>query len=48
MEPSKEDWNKGKYLQPDLYDKSEEYKMVKPLDTPSQKPLDIKSTDARD
>lgn len=48
VEPLKEDWNKGKYLQPDLYDKSEEYKMVKPLDTPSQKPLDIKSTDERD
>lgn len=31
VEVEKEEWNQGKYLQPDLYDKSDDLKIVKPL-----------------
>lgn len=33
VELEKEDWNKGKYLQPQLYGKPQEDKIVKPLET---------------
>ncbi len=33
VEVEKEEWNQGKYLQPDLYNKSEDLKIVKPLKT---------------
>jgi hypothetical protein len=33
VEVEKEDWNKGKYLQPDLYDQPDSKKIVKPLET---------------
>lgn len=33
VEVDKEDWNQGKYLQPDLYGQSPDLKIVKPLET---------------
>jgi len=33
VEVEKEDWNKGKYLQPDLYGQPDSKKIVKPLET---------------
>ena len=33
VEVEKEEWNQGKYLQPDLYNKSDDLKIVKPLET---------------
>ena len=33
VEVVKEDWNQGKYLQPDLYNQSDDLKIVKPLET---------------
>lgn len=35
VEVEKEVWNQGKYLQPDLYDQSNDLKIVKPLETGS-------------
>lgn len=37
VEPTKEEWNQGKYLQPDLYQQPAEMKIVKPLPTPANK-----------
>jgi hypothetical protein len=43
VEVEKEDWNKGKYLQPDLYGQPADMKIVKPLETdPNQQSLQIK------
>lgn len=33
VEVNKEEWNQGKYLQPDLYDQPDSKKIVKPLET---------------
>ncbi len=33
VEVEKESWNQGKYLQPDLYNQSDDLKIVKPLET---------------
>lgn len=42
VEVDKEEWNKGKYLQPDLYNQSEDLRIVKPLATDhSQTPINI-------
>lgn len=42
VEVEKEAWNQGKYLRPDLYNESDDKKIVKPLETEhSQQPLNI-------
>jgi hypothetical protein len=51
VEVNKEEWNQGKYLQPDLYNQPDSKKIVKPLETGEvspergveQKPLEIKN-----
>jgi len=49
VEVEKEDWNQGKYLQPDLYDQPNDLKIVRPLETRpatdrgvQQEPIQIK------
>jgi len=42
VEPNKEDWNKGKYLQPSLFGQPDDKKIVKPLKIDKQKTLNIK------
>ena len=41
VEVNKEDWNKGKYLQPDLYGQPDTKKIVKPLESKDQNKLNI-------
>ncbi len=41
VEVNKEDWNKGKYLQPDLYGQPDDKKIVKPLETENQNRFNI-------
>lgn len=41
VEPVKEEWNQGKYLLPYLYNQPEDKRIVKPLETPAQKALNI-------
>lgn len=41
VEPEKEDWNKGKYLKPELYGQSDDLKIVKPLPPAEQRTLNI-------
>ncbi len=45
VEVEKESWNKGKYLQPQLYGQSEEMKIVKPLDTGAQQEQQLLRSD---
>lgn len=45
VEVEKESWNKGKYLQPQLYGKSEDLKIVKPLDTGAQQEQQLLKTE---
>lgn len=40
VEAEKENWNKGKYLRPDLYNQPNEKKIVQPLSKPEQKKLE--------
>lgn len=40
VETEKENWNKGKYLRPDLYNQPNEKKIVQPLSKPEQKKLE--------
>lgn len=37
VEVDKEDWNKGRYLRPELYDQPEDKKIVQPIDTVKDK-----------
>ncbi|MBT6440127.1 MAG: hypothetical protein HOK72_10535 [Flavobacteriales bacterium] len=41
VEVEKEDWNKGKYLQPVLYNESDDKRIVKPLEKSVQKELNL-------
>ena len=42
VEVDKEEWNQGKYLQPDLYNQSEDLKILQPLETDhSQTPINL-------
>lgn len=41
VEVEKESWNQGLYLQPDLYGQPASKKIVKPLETPEQKKLNL-------
>lgn len=41
VEPDKEDWNKGKYLKPELFDQPDSKKIVKPIDQKPAEPIKI-------
>ena len=41
VEIDKESWNKGKYLMPDLYNQSDDKRIVKPLSLKEQKEIDL-------
>ena len=48
VEVTKEDWNKGKYLQPDLYGQPDSKKIVKPLETGDVRPeIGVKQTEIK-